>query len=698
MKNLATLLLLLSSCISLQSQNQALDWAHLLGGTSSDRGEDITVDRMGNIYTVGPFAGTVDFDFDTSVTQLTANNTDAYIQKVDTDGQLLWAKAMGGTSLTWANAVVVDDSMNVYTIGFFRGTTDFDPNTGTSNLSTNGMDDFFVQKLDSNGNFRWAYSIGGPNNDVARDIAIDAQGNLYICGSYNGTVDFDPGAGVAQHSGSGFFIQKINPGGQLIWAQTYSGTGSGSHASNITIDDKGYIYCAGSFYGTVDFDPDTSSMRNRSAGNSLSPDAFILKLDTAGNYEWANTMGGNGNGNDARVYGIAVDGNENIFVTGVFKGTVDFDPGTAVNNRSAFADFDIFIQQVDSLGSEQWTHTFGRWSNDYGNDIVLDSSGNIYTIGFANSSFDFDPDTGTYQVSVDEDLFIHKLNALGQFEWVKLVQGSSSSDYVFGKSISIDSEGSLYTTGEMNNTSDFNPGVATLNLTSNGGLDAFIQKFSTCGSALQQDTVVHCGPYTWINGVTYTQSSDTITHMIVSAPCDTLFYQLDLTVLLANVDTNISQNGRVLSSNHQGTATFQWLDCGYNFMPIAGATNPSFTATQNGNYAVEITAQNGCVDTSACVAVINVGLTENGSTVNQLLLSPNPSNGQLQLLFTSEVAEAVNIQLYNANGQLLQEISHSIQKGKNQIKLDYTAFPNGIYHLQIQGTNFSQSAKVVLRR
>ena len=107
-----------------------------------------------------------------------------------------WAKSMGGGNPDWGNSVAVDASGNVYTTGFFDGTVDFDPGAGTFNLTSAVGYDIFISKLDASGNFVWAKSIGGVNDDWGNSIAVDASGNVYTTGWFMNTADFDPGPGT----------------------------------------------------------------------------------------------------------------------------------------------------------------------------------------------------------------------------------------------------------------------------------------------------------------------------------------------------------------------------------------------------------------------------------------------------------------------------------------------------------------------
>src|SRR5690606_23904636 len=141
--------------------------------------------------------GTVDFDPGVGVYNLTSlGYDDIFIQKLDSNGDFLWAKRMGSTGSNIGHSIAVDTAGNVYTTGTFGGTVDFDPGVGTFNLTSAGGVDIFIQKLDSNGDFLWAKRMGGIGREQGSSITIDALGNVYTTGSFEEEVDFDPGVGI----------------------------------------------------------------------------------------------------------------------------------------------------------------------------------------------------------------------------------------------------------------------------------------------------------------------------------------------------------------------------------------------------------------------------------------------------------------------------------------------------------------------
>jgi len=454
------------------SNAQIYQWAKSKGGTSFDAGYFIAVDGSGNVYTTGLFKGTVDFDPGAGTNNLTSvGGEDIFISKLDAAGNFLWAKSMGGTIDDRGTSIVVDASGNVYTSGYFQGIADFDPGAGTSNLTSTGSWDIFILKLDAAGNFLWAKNMGGIIGDRGNSMAVDGSGNVYTTGLFQGTGDFDPGAGTSNLTSAGdydIFISKLNASGNFLWAKSMGGT-SFEGGYSIAVDGSGNVYTTGFFQGTVDIDPGAGTSNFTSAG---SYDIFISKLDTAGNFLWAKSMGAT---IDDRGYSIAVDGSANVYTTGLFHGTVDFDPGAGTNNLTSAGSEDIFISKLDAAGNFLWAKSMGGTSTDISTAIAVDGSGNIYTTGYFYGTADFDPGAGTSNLTSvgNYDIFISKLDAAGNFLWAKSMGGTIGDR---GYSIAVDGSGNVYTTGYFNGTADFDPGAGTSNLTSAGLEDIFISK------------------------------------------------------------------------------------------------------------------------------------------------------------------------------------------------------------------------------
>jgi len=483
--SLTAFALLLSFTSSLHAQNPTLAWAKQMGGTENDAGNSITTDANGNVYTTGYFSGTVDFDPGVASTKLTsAGYLDIFIQKLDANGNLIWVKQMGGTGVDFSSSITTDAKGNIFTTGDFSGTVDFDPGAGTTNLTSAGSYDIFIQKLDANGNFLWVKQMGGTMDDYGNAIATDANGNVYTTGIFRDVVDFDPGTGIINLTATDYndiYIQKLDAYGKLLWVKQIVGTGS-EFATSLTIDSLGNVYSTGYFEKTVDFDPGTGTTFFTSQGDF---DIYIEKLDANGNFLWAKQMGGTGYNSG---YSIATDKNGNVFTTGYFKNTVDFDPGAGVANLTSAGAKDVFIQKLDAKGNFLWVKQIGGTYYEEGHSIAIDASGNVITVGFFSGTIDFNPGTGVTNLTSagSSDMFMQQLDADGNFMWVKQL-GGLGEDLV--NDITIEANGNIYTTGSFSGTVDFDPGTGTSNTSSAGKLDIFIQKLSANSFGLSENAL-----------------------------------------------------------------------------------------------------------------------------------------------------------------------------------------------------------------
>ncbi len=464
MKN-SKLLLILLLFFNLNNFSQTFKWAKNIGGSLDDGGYSVVADKLGNVYTSGIFTGTVDFDPGTGTSYLTsAGGGDVFISKLDSAGNFIWAKSVGGSSTDYGYSLALDSLENIYVTGIFSGTADFNPSSSTYNLSSVGSYDMYILKLDSSGNFVWAKKIGGTSYDYGYEIALDQQGNVYTTGYFQSTADFDPGSGTTNLTSSGnydMFILKLDASGNFSWVKQIGGT-EYENGFSITIDATGSIYTTGYFGGTVDFDPGIGTNNLTSLGNE---DVFVLKLDASGNFVYAKSFGGISYDN---AKSIVVDKWGNLYFTGSFYGTVDFDPSTTgTYNISPVGGYDIFILKLDSAANFKWAKSLGGTSDDIGESVALDTTGNVFTTGyFADEEIDFDPGTGSYNLTSKgkSDVFILKLDSAGNFIWANAM-GDLYHDYGF--SISIDTEDNLYATGSFYGTIDFDLGAGVYYLSSN---------------------------------------------------------------------------------------------------------------------------------------------------------------------------------------------------------------------------------------
>jgi gliding motility-associated-like protein len=471
---------------SLAQEVPVLEWAKNVGGSSTEGATSVKADATGNVYVAGFFnSSTVDFDPGPGIVNLSsAGSDDAFISKLDANGNLLWARSLGGSSGDIINDIEIDNAGNVYTTGYFANTVDFDPSVGTFSLTSAGSYDAFILKLTTNGDFVWAGRVGGSSSDYGNAIDLDNAGNVFITGYFfSAPADFNPGAGIVNLSSTGetdAFVLKLDNNGNYQWARQFGGVET-DEGHTIAIDASGNVVITGQFYGYTapfDFDPGPTTVTLTQVGSLFSEwDIYICKLDNiTGNITWAKSISGpRWNENEA----MTIDNLDNILITGHFFGTADFDPDAGIFQLTTSGNTDPFIVKLNSSGNFIWAKSMGGFStsNNYGHNITTDASGNVYTCGSFEFAMDADPGSAVFNLSVvaSRDAYVSKLDANGNFVWAYKI-GSSSFDQ--GNSIALDPLGKVYTAGYFTDTADFDPGACTANLTSNGSSDAFLQKIT----------------------------------------------------------------------------------------------------------------------------------------------------------------------------------------------------------------------------
>lgn len=349
----------------------------------------ISVSPSGNIYLTGNFSGTVDFDPGAGINNLvsTTTNSEVFILKLDNLGNFTWVKKFSSNGAASVSAITIDLNENILTSGTFWDPVDFDPgNNAYSLIPTSAGGDCFISKLDKEGNFLWAKQFGqGPTGggSVVRSysISVDLNGNVCTTGTFGGTVDFDPGSGVFELSSGStlfIFISKLDPSGNFLWVKQIQ-AGHNSRSVCSAIDAIGNIIISGRFTSpTVDFDPGpdvhTLSTANGN-GFTLKLDAdgnflvvvqmptecyalaldngrniyansrllngiyAMFKFDSNGSFQWSREI----NASFGAIKSISLDKNSNIFLTGGFVDTVDFDPGPDIYNMTSIGSYDIFV-------------------------------------------------------------------------------------------------------------------------------------------------------------------------------------------------------------------------------------------------------------------------------------------------------------------------------------------------------------------
>ncbi|MFC2100852.1 SBBP repeat-containing protein [Bacteroidota bacterium] len=636
---------------------QTLQWAENYGSTGNDKGTSVTTDVSGNVYMTGSFENTADFDPSLSSANLSSNGSkDIYIAKYTSSGSYVWAIGIGGSSTDEGYAVVVDIYGNVIVTGYFNGTADFNPGTGTYYLTSNGSSDIFIAKYSSSGNFIWAHSMGSTSWDWGKSLGVDIFGDVYFTGIFTGTVDFDPGTSTNNLVSNGnmdAFIAKFSSSGNLSWAKNIGGL-SGEYSNDIHVDLFGTnLHITGSFGGTVDFDPGTGTTNLTSVGSS---DVFIAKYSSSGVYMWAERIG---QSSTNMGKSIDVDDNGNVYVTGTFYGTADFNPGSGTANLTSNGSVDVFIVSLNSNGAYRWAGNIGGYDSDISNGIAVDDLGNSYVIGEFWATADFDPGASVVSISPTalNDVFIGKYDTAGNYSWAYHIGGSSED---IGYDITVTDSGFVYGTGYFRTSADFDPGNGINTLTSNGICDIFLTKISSNCQVLINNNVALCpGDSVFAGGAYQTTSGVYVDNFISAVGCDSIVttilsvgseYQIIDSVSICEGSFYIFPDGdtayySTVDTSYMSTIlncdstiiTHLTVNQTYNISDSVTICNGSFyTFPDGGTSSIDsihismLTAINGC--DSLIIIALKVFKPDTSLTQNGIMLASNNFNASYQWL------------------------------------------------------------------
>jgi gliding motility-associated-like protein len=436
---------------------------------------NLKVDRAGNIYLASDLNNAADMDPGPGVYNMSPTGfRDAYVVKLNADGNLIWAKQFGGPGDTGpqASMVELDQDNNVLIAGIFNNTVDFDPGPATLNITSSAHQQGYIVKLNnSNGGLVWAKQFGnGPevySGSFINDMKCDRQGNIVLTGSFARTCDFDPGPG------------------------TY----------NVTSSPGGVC------------------------------DAFICKLDANCNLIWVKTMGQNGTNNHfITPTGVAIDSMNNIFTTGFFIGDYDFDPGAGV--QVVYSNpHDSYIQKLDQQGNLAWVKIIGNPAQmDAGYDIAVDTANNVYMMGPFGTSVDFDPGPGVHIINSPHygASVIVKLTPGGNFMYAAPFQSIDYGTSNFYR-MAIDPSLNIYVAGSVSGINDFDPGPAIFPVTGASNSAPFVLKLGRCLNATSSTLDISaCDRYT-LNNQTFDSTGTYLQTIPNSSGCDSLI-TLHLTI------------------------------------------------------------------------------------------------------------------------------------------------------------------------
>ncbi|MBK9284177.1 MAG: T9SS type A sorting domain-containing protein [Sphingobacteriaceae bacterium] len=393
------------------TSNGALVWVKTFTGTANAAGQAIGIDATGNVYVTGYFqGGGLDFDPGPGTQTVTADQSDMFIVKLNSNGDYQWHKKVGQLSTNVDPiAMKVTPSGSVHIVGYFNMNCDFDPDIiGVSTLTNNGFESAFVLKLDNLGNHIWSFSIGGAGYDHAYAVDVNATGEVAITGRFDYTVDVNPGVGtntIVSAGAEDIFVAKYDASGAFLWAGSYGGPDF-DFGSSVKFTNNGDVLVSGAVKSlTFDNDPGPVVNNILKVGLSTFNDMFLgLLTGGTGTGIWGKLTGSAFTGVDVTPNALAINGNNRFFVTGSFGNVVNFDlnGGSYTVSAIALPGIDIFMGSYD-LSNANVSNVYVLGSSDsnpnsYPSYIHLNGT-DVYLAGNHSKTMDMDPGPSTSTVN-----------------------------------------------------------------------------------------------------------------------------------------------------------------------------------------------------------------------------------------------------------------------------------------------------------
>lgn len=624
-------------------------------GSPYSEGLSINVDNLGNVYVLGTFSTITDFDPSPATFTLDPLQGSIYVSKLDANGTFLFAKQIGDGTLSGSNArMTLDQNFNLLIAGRFYVQADFDPSVSSYILNPNGGSVIFVCKLSSTGNFIWAKQMGGSGMDAAYYIDKDALGNIYLNDTIQYTVDMDPGMNTyTLNAANGpLFICKMDASGNFVFAIQY-GTGVATSAQELKLDKWGNIYVTGNYTGNSNFNtgPSIFNLSPTSSG-----DIYLAKYTPQGNFNWVKSFSGS-SGSFSSGSAISVDtANGDIFFTGYYTGTVDFDPGPNLYSLTSIGNRDIFLSKLDTSGSLIFAKSMGGISLDQGISINCPASQVIYLTGNFRDVSDFDPNAATYTLSApgtDYNTYV-----------AKYVRCNAPDSPTLSP---ITQSGCGTSTFALNAI-----GTGTMHWSNNSTSNVYLGSGPTFVTP-----ALSPGTYSY-----YALATNNCAESLYSAAVTITIHPLPTILALSN--TSVLCKGDTAQLSASGALTYTWNNIyvipTLNVFPLANTT-----------YTVKGTDVNGCINTSTITQQVkncNVGINENETSLLSIKVFPNPSQGEVTI--TSLIP--LELTLLDLCGRIISTFNLKIENS-NSINLK---LPAGLYFIKCYSLNNNFSQKLIV--
>lgn len=721
--------------------NGDLQWYTKIGDAGNLKMHSILIDELGSIFVTGEFNAACDFDLQGPLPIIPSNGSDGFVFKATSDGVILWVKTLTGTGTCSPLSINQNSIGNLIIGGVFNEMVSFEFENGNEIFHSGSGNSCFITTIDTTANCLWTKIYGNSNTGLIQNVAIDHSDNICITGRYTGYVEFDPGNGLGNFfpQGNGdLYILKLTLNGAFVWAKSI-GDNQNQAGTGIATDVHGNIYVTGVYEGSaVDFDP---NIGYQPLPSSTGADAFILKLDALGYYVWAYNTGGP---NVQQSSLIRVNKYGEVLTCGYMLNELFLNAFVAPTLTGTPNSYNCYFYKINQCAN---------------NSIQTESACSNYTWPLNGTTYYSSTDSATVilnnldgcdslvrlKLTVDQEYFgVESITACESYIWIDGVNYTSSTttpivtltningcDSVINLNLTIYSSSQnaeSITACDSYSWIDGNTYYSSTNnpiavLSSINGCDSIIQLDLTINhSSLASHEIISCGQFTWIDGNTYTSSTNTpqfivsnqfgcdstITLNLTIPPVDTTLIEISAcgdyfweatnqsysvegdyystiqsqfscdSVLHLDLSLLPTITAQVINDNHGGLISqngvlVNWLDCTTGL--IIPAENQNLFEPEIEGYYAAIVSNLQCLDTSDCTFFDPFANINENSLTSSLKIYPNPNDGFFYIEFENN---EIDVKITDINGKILRN-----QLVKNGDLLDISIFEAGVYFLRL---------------
>jgi hypothetical protein len=623
--------------------NGEINWCSFIGKNPRNSQETtigLVFDEHNGYFVTGEYRTEVDLDFSQNIqySEVQRKSISSYLCHYNENNELVWAQSFAGNNALAGVLFepVLDSAGNVIIALQYTGplaiTT---PLNNFQDTIPNHETRKALLKFNPNGGLIWAKKIFTEGYDEVRfsDLEVNVNNEIFITGYFNDTLDFNllgTDTSVVSNGYQDLFVTRLNANGDIIWFRSFGGSNE-DQGFQLLPDGATNFYLSGVFSGSVNFSLNGGTNMYTSPNSRTT---FFAKYSNSGNLGYVKMLAGN---YPPRINDLKKDQLGNLIFVGNLSGTVDVDPSTSIHNLTSLGSWNslnAFVTKYSGSGQFLWGKLFtSPYSGSTAKTCIVDSTDNILVGGEYYGEMRFSDSPGSYRESSGlNDLYLAYITKNGQFEqgFTFNSWGDASMEHITYSDGLIGIAGSIHIYDV-----DFDPSAAINKYRGSQSTDGFVAKYQFC----------------------------------TSPSVSILWNFITMTASVSGVE-------------------YQWIDAATN-EAIPGATQQSFTPTEDGSYYVAISTADGCSASSQTLDIVNLGLEE--VKKGQIILYPNPTSSLITIK-TENSSENYYVSVYSLSGAPI--LTRNLN-GNATYDLDASEWSQGVYLIRLDSENDSQVFKII---